>query len=161
MALSAGRLDVPRRQKRLLPGQRAAVGFLDGGGGALSTVTHYASELVGRVRDRRMRAKRLSVDIGKAGFFQSDVASGAAIDNSQLRKPDLLDSIVEVALQRDRIPARPNQRQILFLVVPPLAEVILSRCDGQGYQQEQADHAKSANRVTEQRLPHRRQRIFR
>ena|SRR5208282_22294 len=96
MALSAGSLDVPRRQDRLLPGERAAVGFLDGGCRALPTVTHHATELVKRVRDDRMQAERLCTDIGKTGFFQSDVAGGAAIDYSELRKPDLLDSVVLV-----------------------------------------------------------------
>ena len=133
MALSAGRLDVPCRQDRLLPGQRAAVGFLNGGRRALPTVTHHAAELVKRVRDYRMLAERLGADIGKTRFFQSDVASGAAIDDSELRQPDLLDSVVvvEVALQRDRVSAAANQRQILFLIVAPFAEVILGRCNGQ------------------------------
>lgn len=112
MALPAGRLDVPRRQDRLLPRQRAAVGFLDGGRRALPTVTHDAAELVERVRNNRMLAKRLGTDIGKTRFFQSDVASGAAIDDSELRQPDLLDSVVvvEVALQCDRISPARNQR---------------------------------------------------
>jgi hypothetical protein len=42
----------------------------------------------------------------------------------------------------------------------PLAEMILGRGNGQQDQQQQADHAKSANRMAEQRLPERR-RIFR
>ena len=95
MALPAGRLYVPCRQNRLLPGQRAAVGFLDGGRRALSAVTHHAAELVERVRDYRMPAEGLgNVDIGEAGFFQSGVAGGAAIYDSELRKPDLLDASV-------------------------------------------------------------------
>ena len=131
MALPAGRLDIARRQNRLLPGQRAAVRFLDGGGSALPTVTHHAAKLVRGVRDYRVRAERLRADIGKTGFFQSDVAGGAAIDNSELRKPDLLDSVVEVALQRDRVSPGPNQRQIMFLVMPPFTEVVLGRRNGQ------------------------------
>ena len=99
MALPAGRLDVPRRQDRLLPGLRAAVGLFDGGRRALPTVTHYAAELVQRVRDYGMPTKRLGkVGIGQARFFQSGVAGGAAIYDSEARKPDLLDSVVEVAL---------------------------------------------------------------
>ena len=156
MALPAGRLDIPRRQNWLLPGQRAAVSFLDGGRSALPAVTHHAAELVRGVRDYRMPAERLRADIGKAGFFQSDVAGRAAIDDSELRKPDLLDPVVEVALQCDRVSPRPNQRQILLLVMAPFAEVILGRCNGQRNQQQQADHAKSANRMAEQRLPYGR-----
>src|SRR5271157_5346324 len=151
MALPAGRLDIPRRQDRLLPGQRAAMGFLDDGRRALPTVTHHAAELVKRVRDYRMPAKRLCADIGKTGFLQSDVAGGAAIHDSELRKPDLLDSLVfvEVTLQCDRLSTAPNQLQILLLVVTPFTEVILGRCNGQRNQQQQAYHAKSANRMAE------------
>ncbi len=105
--------------------------FLDGGCCALSTVTHDATKLVRSVRDYRVGTKRLGADIGETGFFQSDVASGAAIDDSELRKPDLLDSVVEVAPQCDCVSSGPDQRQVLFLIVAPFTEVILSRCDGQ------------------------------
>ena len=112
MALPAGRLDIACRQDRLLPRQRAAVRFLDGSRRSLPTVTHHATELVERVRNDRMLAKRLGADIGKTRFFQSNVTGGAAIDDSELRKPDLLDSvvIVEVALQCDRVSPARNQR---------------------------------------------------
>ena len=78
-----------------------------------------------------MLAEWLCGDIGKTRFPQSHVASGAAIDDSELRKPDLLNPVVEVALQCDRVSPAPNQRQILLLVVAPFAEVILRRCNGQ------------------------------
>jgi hypothetical protein len=109
------------------------VSLLDGGRGALPTVTHHAAELVERVRDYRMPTERLGADIGKTGLFQSDVAGGTAIYDSELRKPDLLDSIVfvKVALQGYRVSAAHNQRQILLLVVTPFAEVVLGWCDGQ------------------------------
>ena len=131
MALSAGRLDVACRQDRLLPGQRAAVGFFDGGRRALPTVAHHAAELVKRVRNRRMPAERLCGDIGKTGLFQSGVAGGAAIDDSELRNPDLLDAVVEMTLQGYRVSSAPNQRQIFVLVVVPFTEVILGRRNGQ------------------------------
>ena len=131
MALPAGRLHIPRGQNWLLPGQSAAVGFLDRGRSALPAVAHHAAKLVGGVRDSRMLTERLRADIGEAGFFQSDVASSAAIDDSELRKPDLLDPVVEVALQCDGISPGPNQRQVVFLVVAPFTEVILGRRNGQ------------------------------
>src|SRR5271165_1706302 len=130
MALAAGGLHIARRQDWLLPRQRAAVSFFDGSCSALSAVTHHAAKLVGGVRDHRVLAEGLSADVGETGFFQSDVAGGAAIDDSELRKPDLLNPAVEVALQCDRVSARANQRQVLVLIVPPFAEVILRRCDG-------------------------------
>jgi hypothetical protein len=48
-----------------------------------------------------MPPKWLGADIAHTRFFQSDVASGTAIHNSELRKPDLLDAVmlIEVALQ--------------------------------------------------------------
>src|SRR5208282_3095374 len=154
MALPAGRLYVPCRQDRLLPGLRAAVGLLDGGRRALPAVTHHAAELVKRVRDYRMPAERLrKVGIGQARFFQSGVAGGAAIYDSELRNPDLLDSVVEVALQSYRFSPAPNQRQVLFLVVTPFTEVIFGRRNGQRNQQQEADRTKSAHGMAEQRLP--------
>src|SRR2546425_665583 len=119
MALPTGRLDIPGRQKRLLPGQRAAMGFLDGGRSTLPTVTHYTAELIRRVRDHGMPPERLRADVGETGFLQSGVAGGAAIDDSEFRKPDLLDSIVEVSLQCDGVSPAANQRQIPVLIVTP------------------------------------------
>jgi len=60
------------------------------------------------------------------------VAGGAAIYHSELRQPDLLDSIVfvKVALQGYRFSATGNQLQILLLVVTPFTEVVLGRRDG-------------------------------
>ena len=131
MALPAGRLNIPRRQNWLLPSQRATVGLFDGGRSALPTVTHDAAELLRGVRNHRMAAERLRGDVAKAGLFQSDVAGGATIDNSEPGKPDLLDPVVEVSLQGDRVSPGANQRQVLLLVVAPFTEVILRRCNGQ------------------------------
>src|SRR5208282_4649406 len=110
MALSAGGLHVACRQNRLLPSQRTAVGFLDRGRRALPTVAHHAAELVKRVRNYRMLPERLHADIGQARFVQSDVACGAAIYDSELGKPDLLEPVMEVALQRYSVSPAPNQR---------------------------------------------------
>ena len=132
MALAARRLDIPCRQDGLLPGERAAVGFLDRGRGALAAMAHYATELVQCVRDYWMAAEGLSANIFEAGFFQSDVAGGTSIHDSELRQPDLLDAIVfaKVALQGYRFSATCNQRQILLLIVTPFTEVILGWRDG-------------------------------
>src|SRR5208283_4561740 len=133
MALSAGRLDIPCRQDRLLPCQRTPVGFFDSGRRALPTVTHHAAVLIQRMWNRRVLAERLRADVRKARFLQSDVAAGAAINDSKLRQPDLLDSIVvvEAAFERDRISAAPNQRQILLLIMTPFTEMVLSRRNSQ------------------------------
>ena len=110
MTLSARRLDVARRQDGLLPRQRAAVGFLNSSCRTLSAMTHDATELVERVRYCRMLAEWLRADIGQGRFFQAGVAGGAAIHDSELRQPDLLDSVmvVKVALQCDRVASVAN-----------------------------------------------------
>ncbi len=128
--------------------------------GPLPTVTHHAAELVERVRNYRMQTERLGADIGQTRLFQSDVAGGAAIHDPKLRKPYLLDALVKVALQRYRLSPAPNQREIFVLVAAPFTEVILRRCNGQRYQQQQADHAEGAHRMAEQRLPQGRQFVL-
>jgi len=128
--------------------------LLDGGRGALPAVTHHAAELVERVRDYRMPAEGLGkVGIGQARFFQSGVTGGAAVYDSKPGKPDLLDSVVEMALQGYRFSPAPNQRQVLFLVVTPFTEVIFGRRNGERNQQQQTDRTKSAHGMAEQCLP--------
>ncbi len=155
MTLPARRLNITRRQGRLLPCQRTAVGFLDGGCRALPAVTHYAAVLIKGVRDDRMPPKRLCADVSQAGFFQSEVAGGAAIDDSELRKPDLLDALLpaKMALQGYRVSTAADQRQILLLVATPFTEIILGRRNGQRKLQQQADYATSSHRTAEQCLP--------
>ena len=46
-----------------------------------------------------MRAERLHIYVGEAGFFQTDVATCAAVDHAKIGQPDLLNSSLEVALQ--------------------------------------------------------------
>ena len=94
MALPAGGLDAPCwKDGRSHPSAlRCASPTVRARPAAMA---HGAAELVPCcVRDYRMPAERLCADIGKTGFFQSDVASGAAIYDSELRKPDLLDPAV-------------------------------------------------------------------
>ena|SRR6266581_5848337 len=131
MALAARRLHEARRQERLFPCQRAAVGFLDGSGSALSAMTHDAAELINVVRVHGMPAKRLQADVRQAGFFHSNVASGAAIDDPQFRKPDLLNSVVEMPLEGYGVSTFPNQREILLLIMSPFTEMILGGGDGE------------------------------
>ena len=96
MALPAGRLDVFGRKNRLLPGERAVVRFGYGSRSALPAMAHGAAELIELVRNHRMSAEGLGSNIGKAGFLQSDVATGAAVDDSKFRQPDLLNPCLEV-----------------------------------------------------------------
>src|ERR1035441_3842451 len=101
MALPAGRLYVPCRQSRLLPGLRAAVSLLNGGRGSLPEVTHHAADLLEHWWDYRMSAEALGkVGIGQARFFQSGVAGSAAVYDSELRNPYLLDAVVERSEER-------------------------------------------------------------
>src|ERR1700686_336427 len=149
MAFAAGRLDVFRGQNRLLPCQRAVVRLGNRSGRALSAMANRASELIELVRNRRMRAEGLIRNIRETGFFQPDVATGAAVYDSEFGQPDLLDPAVKVALQRIRIAAVADHPEIAVLIVPPLAEEILRRSNRQRTQEHQAHHAERTNAVAE------------
>jgi hypothetical protein len=100
-----------------------------------------------------MTAKRLGAYVGQAGLFQAGVARGTAIDHTQLRKPYLLDAALKVPLQGDGIAPAADQREILVLVMPPFAEIILGRSNGQGGKENDADHTKGAHTAAKQSLP--------
>src|SRR6266849_3482541 len=131
MALPTRRFNVARRQNRLLPRQRAAVGLFDYCRGALSAVAHHAAKLMHGVRDRGMTAEGLSADIHETRFLQSNVARRAAIHHSEFGQPDLLDAVLEMALQGDGLAAAANQGQVLFLIMTPFAEMVFCRSNGQ------------------------------
>jgi hypothetical protein len=103
-----------------------------------------------------MAAEWLRAHIREARLFQSNVATGAAIDGADFGKPYLMNAAFKVALQSDRISAAANQLQVLMLVMTPLTEMILGWSDGQGDQQQYADHAKGANGISEECFPERR-----
>src|ERR1017187_5560533 len=108
MALAAGRLDVFCRQDRLLPCQGAVVSFGHGGRNALSAMAYRASELLELMWNHGMRAEGLHVHVGEAGFFQTNVATRAAVDHAEFGQPDLLDPSLEMPLQGDRKSTRLN-----------------------------------------------------
>ncbi len=105
MALAARRLDVFRRQNRLLPRQRAVVGFGYGGRCSLTAMAHCASELVELMRNCGMRTEGLHVYVVEACFLQTNMAARTSVDRAEVGQPDLLNASLEVALQRDRIAA--------------------------------------------------------
>ena len=129
-------------------------------GRALSAMADRASELIELVRDRGVRAERLGGNIRQAGFFQADVATGAAVDYSEFGEPDLLDAALEVALQRVGVAAIANHPEIAVLIMTPLAEEILRGSNGQRAQENEADDAERAHAVPEQSLPERRKFFF-
>ena len=109
MALSAGRLYVLGRKNRLFPCERAAMGLCHRGSCALAAMARCASKLIQLVRNRRMRAIGLRGNITQAGFFQSNVATGTAVDHAQFREPDLLNPAGKMPLQRVGIAAVANR----------------------------------------------------
>jgi hypothetical protein len=132
MALSAGRLDVARRQDRLLPCQRAAVGFLDRGCRALPAVTHHAAELIERVWDYRDVANGCDADIGQDWLLSSP--TWQVVQRSTT--PSCGSQICWIRRRESGAAMSPrlrgsNQRQILILVVTPFTEMILGRGNGQ------------------------------
>ena len=136
------------------------MGLGNRGGRTLSAMAHCAAELIELVRDRRMRAIGLVGNVGEAGLFQSDVATGAAVDYAEFGQPDLLNAAVEVALQRVGVAAVADHLEIAVLVVPPLAEKILGGSDRQRAEEDQAHHAKRAHAIAEESLPERRKFFF-
>src|ERR1035441_3155249 len=160
VALTARRLDVLGGKSRLLPGQRAVVRLGHRGGRALPAMADRAPELIELVRDHGMRAERLVGNVGKSGFFEPDVATGAAVDNAQFGQPHLLDSAPEVALQSVGIAAVANHTEIAVLGVPPLAEEILGGSNGQRRQEDEADLHGRVCSVPEYPLPERRKLFF-
>src|ERR1022692_1643150 len=160
MAFAARRLNVFRRQNRLLPRQRAVVRFGYGRGGALAAMAEGASELVELMWNHGMRSERLLVYVGEAGFFQSHVATGAAVNHAEVGEPDLLNPSLEMALQRDRIAAVGNHLPIAMLIMTPLAEVVFRGGDRERKQKYQADHAERANTIPEQLPPQRLEFFF-
>src|SRR3954468_12593012 len=108
MALSAGRLDVFGRENRLFPGERAAMCLGDRRRSPLAAMARRASKLIQLVRNRRMSPIGLAGHITQADFFESNVATGTAVDHAQLREPDLLNSTGKVTLQRVGIAAVAN-----------------------------------------------------
>jgi hypothetical protein len=81
------------------------------------------------MRNGRVFAEGLLIHVGKAGFIQSQVARCAAVDNAQIREPNLVNAWLESATQAHGISAIANQPQVSPLKTMPLAEVILCRCD--------------------------------
>ena len=77
-----------------------------------------------------MFSKGHRADIGQARFFQTKVAGGATVCDLLLGQPDLLDAGLEVPFQGDRIGTAADETQILLLVMPPLAEMVLGWCGG-------------------------------
>src|SRR5215472_7689975 len=113
--------------------------LLGRGCGALAAMTHHTSELLSGVGNDGVLAVRLQTNIPEARFFQSNMATAAAIGDAQFGMPDLLDPRLEMALQGDSIAARADHPQVALLIVTPLTEVVFRRCDSQQRQQNRAD----------------------
>ena len=123
--------------------------FGHSGRSALAAVADRASELVESMRYYGMLPERLRVHIGEAGFFQTNMATGAAVDHSEIGQPDLLNPSLKMALQGHSIAAIANHLQIAVLIVTPLAEVVFRGSDGKRNQKHQTDHSKRANAIPE------------
>ena len=73
------------------------------GGLSLAAVTDHATESIQRVRNYRMLPEWLLAHIRKTRFIQPQVASGAAVNDTEFRQPDLMDPRLEPAAQADGI----------------------------------------------------------
>ncbi len=113
VALATAGLDVAHRQYRFFACAFTPVGFRHGGGLPLPTMTDHAPEPVDRMWNNRVLAEGLLRDVSEARLLQTQVASRAAIDHSQLRHPDLMNAWLEAPAQTDRIPAISDQARYL------------------------------------------------
>src|SRR5271165_3110399 len=95
VALSAAGFDVSRWQNRHFASACAVVCLGDRGGGPLATMTNYAAKCSQRMRNYRMTAERLRRHICEACFSQSFMACCAAIDDTKVRQPHLLNTWLE------------------------------------------------------------------
>src|SRR5215467_3659424 len=94
---------------------------------ALAAMALRASELIQKVRNHWMFAVWLYGNVSEARLFQSDMATGAAINDTQIRQPHLLNTSLKVPLQGIGLAAVPDETEISVLIVPPLAEEVLRR----------------------------------
>ena len=107
--------------------------FGDIRGGSLTAMTDNASKSIDRVRDRRVFAEGLLIYIAKTCFVQPKVTCRAAIDDTQFRKPDLMNARLETATKAYCISSIVDQRQVVALIAMPRREVIFgwSNCESQ------------------------------
>src|SRR5579872_3048215 len=110
-------------------------------------MAHDAAELFDVVRNHGVSAERLLSHVGQAGFIQSDVASLAAVHDTEFGMPDLLNSALEVPPQGDSFAAAANHAEVRLLIMAPFAEMMFRRGDGERQQEDDADHAERAHRI--------------
>jgi hypothetical protein len=112
-------------------------------------MAHHATVLLGGVRNYRMLAIGLKLDVGETRFFEANVTRSATIRDPNIRMPNLLNARLKVALQRDRFATGADHPQVAFLVMPPFAEVILCGRNREQYEQNRAHDTKRAQGITE------------
>jgi hypothetical protein len=83
------------------------------------------------VRNGRMLAEGDRTNVVETGFFQSEMASGAAVGDLLLGKPNLLNAGFEVPLESDSIGASANEVQVLLLITMPLVKMVFRWSDSE------------------------------
>src|SRR5579864_4295742 len=100
-----------------------------------------------------MRAEGLRAHVRQRSFLHRDVARGASIHHAQFGQPGLLQPRLKASLQSRCIPAKPDQAQILLLILGPFAKVIFGRDYRKTQHQHYAQRAKCMRTVAEQERP--------
>src|SRR5690348_9697486 len=95
MALAAARFNITGGQDWLFPGSFAMVRFFDGGGSSLAPMANDTTKSIDRVRNGRMLTEGLLIHIAKTRFIQPQVTGRTAIDDTEFRKPDLMQARLE------------------------------------------------------------------
>lgn len=134
MALAAACFNVTRGQYRLFPGSFAVMRFDDGGGRSLASMADDTTKSIDRVRNGGMLTEGLPIHIAKTRFIQPQVTGRAAIDDTEFRKPYLMQARLEATTQADSISAIVDQSEVMTLVATPLGEMVLGRGNGKRQQ---------------------------
>jgi uncharacterized membrane protein len=107
------------------------VSLVDCRRGTLSAMADDASKPVERVWNRGVLPEGLLIHVAETGLVQSKVARCAAVNDSQFRKPDLMNARLEATSKAQGIAAITNHSEIMALVTVPLTEMFLRRCNCQ------------------------------
>src|SRR5450755_4705857 len=81
------------------------------------------------------------------------MAGGAAVHNAEFRMPYLLQAKLGMALQCQGIRAGADHLHIFFLIVPPLAEMVLGWSNCQRDEKNDAHGAECTRAVAKQPVP--------
>src|SRR5579864_94316 len=153
VTLAARRLEITRRQYRLLPCLGAVVRLLDSCGSSLTVMANHAAKLGERVGHRRVRTEGFPAHIIEARFLQGHVAGCATVHHALLGNPYLVDAAFKSPPQTRRIRPCADQPQIVLLVMAALTEEVFGGSNGGDDRQQHAHRRKPSRSCSHEETP--------